>query len=254
MTTRRIAGVAIVVLALAGVAWFSTNWAPAQAPAAAAGAVPRTADGKPDMSGIWQVLNTAAWNIQDHPAEKGVPGGQGVVEGNEIPYLPEALAKKAENYKNRLTADAETKCFQPGVPRIMYMPFPFQIVQTPTYFGFLFEYVHTTRHVRLNSVHPEGPIEWALGDSRARWDGDTLVVDVIHFNADTWFDRAGNHHSEQMHLVEHFTMLDRDHINYEITVEDPKVFARPWKMSMPLYRRIERNVQILDYECQSFDS
>jgi hypothetical protein len=254
MTTRPIAGGVVVVLTLAGVAWFSANRAPAQAPAAAAAALPRAADGKPDMSGVWQVLNTASWNIQDHQAEKGVPAGQGVVEGNEIPYLPEALAKKEANYKNRLTADPATRCFQPGVPRIMYMPFPFQIVQTPSSFAFLFEYVHTTRHVRLNSQHPEGPIEWALGDSRARWDGDTLVVDVVHFNAETWFDRAGNHHSEQMHLVERFTMLDRDHINYEITVEDPGVFSRPWKMSMPLYRRVERNVQILDYECQSFDS
>ena len=253
MTTKSVAGGVVVVLALAGVVWFSTNRAPAQS-AAAAGALPRTADGKPDMSGIWQVLNTASWNIQDHQAEKDVPAGQGVVEGNEIPYLPEALAKKQENFENRLMADPAAKCFQPGVPRIMYMPFPFQIVQTPSYFAFLFEYVHTTRHVRLNSEHPEGPIEWALGDSRARWDGDTLVVDVIHFKADTWFDRAGNFHSEQLHLVERFTMLDRDHINYEITVEDPAVFSRPWKMSMPLYRRIERNVQILDYECQSFDS
>jgi hypothetical protein len=150
--------------------------------------------------------------------------------------------------------DLETKCFQPGMPRIMYMPFPFQIVQTPNYIGLLFEYVHTTRHIRLNSEHPEGPIEWRLGDTRARWEGDTLVTDVVHFSGDTWFDRAGNFHSEQMHLVERFTMLDRDHLNYEVTVEDPKVFSHPWKMSMPFYRRIEKNIQILDYECQSFDS
>jgi hypothetical protein len=136
----------------------------------------------------------------------------------------------------------------------MYMPFPFQIVQTPNYIGLLFEYIHTTRHIRLNSEHPEGPIEWRLGDTRARWEGDTLVTDVVHFGGDTWFDRAGNHHSEQMHLVERFTMIDRDHINYEVTVEDPKVFSRPWKMTMPLYRRIEKNLQILDYECQAFDS
>jgi hypothetical protein len=239
---------------LSGVTWLSMNRVPIETAAAAADSLPRTADGKPDMSGIWQVLNTAAWDIQDHQAMKGVPAGQGVVEGNELPYLPEALAKKNENFKNRLTLDPETKCFQPGVPRIMYMPYPFQIVQTPNYIGLLFEYVHTTRHIRLNSEHPEGPIEWALGDTRARWDGDTLVTDVIHFNAETWFDRAGNFHSDAMHLVERFTMLDRDHITYEVTVEDPKVFSRPWKMSMPLYRRIEKNLQILDYECQAFDS
>ena len=253
--TRPVIGGAIAVLVLLGAAWFAVSPAPAQAPGAAAGApLPRTADGTPDLSGIWQVLNTAAWNIQDHQAEKGVPAGQGVVEGNEIPYLPSALATRNENFQNRLTADPETKCFQPGVPRIMYMPYPFQIVQTPTYIAFLFEYIHTIRHIRLNGEHPEGPIEWALGDSRARWDGDTLVIDVVHFNGETWFDRAGNFHGEDMHLVERMTLLDRDHINYEVTVEDPKVFSRPWKMTMPLYRRIDKNLQILDYVCQSFDS
>ena len=256
--TRRAVRTTIVIassVVLLGTAWLSMNRVPAETAAAAAqDGLPRTADGKPDLSGIWQVLTTAAWNIEDHQAAKGVPAGQGVVEGGELPYLPAALATRNENFKNRLTLDPETKCFQPGMPRIMYMPYPFQIVQTPTYIGLLFEYVHTTRHVRMNSEHPEGPIEWALGDTRARWEGDTLVTDVIHFNDDTWLDRAGNLHSEQMHLVERFTMLDRDHINYEATVEDPKVFSRPWKMSMPLYRRIEKNIQILDYECQSFDS
>jgi hypothetical protein len=226
---------------------------PASGQAAGAGAVPRTADGKPDFSGIWQVLSAASWNIQDHPAEKGVPGGQGIVEGNEIPYLPAALAKRNENAKNRLTADPVVKCFMPGVPRIMYMPYPFQIFQTPTYIGMVFEFVHAVRHVYMNSGHLPGPIEWWMGDSRGKWDGDTLVVDAMHFNADTWFDSAGNHHSEALHLVERYSYIDRDHINYEVTVEDPKVFSRPWKMTVPLYRRIERNLQILDYECHAFD-
>ena len=257
MTSRAVRTTIVIasVVVLLGVAWLSMNRVPAEtAAAAAADGLPRAADGKPDLSGIWQGLTTAAWNIEDHSAAKGVPAGQGVVEGGELPYLPAALATRNENFKNRLTLDPETKCFQPGVPRIMYMPYPFQILQTPTYIGLLFEYVHTTRHIRINSEHPEGPIEWALGDTRARWEGDTLVTDVIYFNADTWLDRAGNFHSEQMHLVERFTMRDRDHINYEVTVEDPKVFSRPWKMSIPFYRRIEPNVQILDYECQSFDS
>ncbi len=224
---------------------------PAQAPAATS--FPRAADGRPDLSGIWQVLNTAAWNIEDHSAAAGIPGGQGVVEGNEIPYLPSALAKRNENFKNRATADPETKCYLPGVPRIMYMPFPFQIVQTPHYIVMAFEYVHAVRHIFFNGQHPEGPIDWWMGDSRARWEGDTLVVNVVHFNDQTWFDRAGNFHSDALHLVERFTLLDRDHINYEVTVEDPKVFSRPWKMSMPLYRRVEKNIQILEYVCQSFD-
>ena len=186
---KRLAG-SIVAATVAMVLGVATAPAAGQAPAAAAqaGAVPRAPDGKPDFSGIWQVMSTANWNIQDHPAEKGVPGGQGVVEGNEIPYLPAALAKKNENYKNRATADPVAKCYLPGVPRIMYMPYPFQIFQTPNYIAMVFEFVHAVRHVYLNSKHLDGPIEWWMGDSRARWDGDTLVVDAIHFNADTWFD------------------------------------------------------------------
>ena len=213
----------------------------------------RTHDGKPDLSGIWQAVNSAAWNILPHAAEPGVPAGLGVVEGNEIPYRPEAAAKQRENYANRAKLDPETKCWLPGVPRATYMGFPFQIVQTPTQVSILYEYGHALRNVYMNSAHPRGPIEFWMGDSRATWEGDTLVVDVVHFNDQTWFDRAGNHHSEQLHVVERYTPVDRNHINYEVTIEDPKVFTRPWKMTMPLYRRLDRNMQILEYECSAFD-
>ena len=217
-------------------------------------AIPRTSDGRPDLSGIWQVLNTASWDIQDHHAQKGVPGGPGIVVGNEIPYQPWALAKKKENSERRAELDPEAKCYLPGVPRLMYMPFPFQIVQTPNELTMLFEYVHAVRFVFTNgTAHPRGPIEWWLGDSRGRWEGDTLVVDVVHFNDVTWFDRAGNFHSEALHLVERYTPLDADHIQYDVTVEDPKVFTRAWNMSTVLYRRKERNIQLFDYECYAFD-
>jgi len=210
---------------------------------------PRTPDGKPNLQGIWQALNTAAWDIQDHQAQLGVPAGQGVVEGNEIPYQPAASAKKRENFANRLTADPETKGFLPGVPRIMYMPFPFQIFQTPNYVTIAYEYAHAIRVIYTNGTkHPAGPINWYLGDSRGRWEGDTLVVDVVHFTDETWFDRAGNFHSDGLHLVERYTLIGPDHINYEVTIEDPKVFTRPWKMSFPLYRRKEPNVRLLEYE------
>jgi hypothetical protein len=235
------------LLTAAAIALLTSLPAAGQAPA-----VPRTPDGRPNFNGIWQALTTAAWDIQDHHAQLGVPAGQGVVEGNEIPYQPAALARKQENFKNRRTADlVEVRGFLPGVPRIMYMPFPFQIVQTPGQVTMLFEYAHAMRNVFMNSKHPEGEvgdIQWWMGDSRGRWEGDTLVVDVIHFTDQTWFDKAGNFHSEAMHLVERFTLMGPDHINYEVTVEDPKVFTRPWKMSMPLYRRKERNVRILEYE------
>ena len=226
----------------------------AMAPSGVAGqSVPRTADNKPDLSGIWQAVNTAAWNVLPHSAEAGVPAGLGVVDGNEIPYTPAAAAKQRENYANRAKLDPETKCWLPGVPRATYMGLPFQIVQTPTQVSMLYEYAHAVRNIFMNSPHPKGPIEWWMGDSRGRWEGDTLIVDVMHFNDQTWFDRAGNHHSEALHVVERYTPVSRDHINYEVTIEDPKVFTRPWKMTMPLYRRIDRNMQLLDYECAAFD-
>ena len=216
------------------------------------GVVRRTAEGTPDLSGIWQVMNTAAWDIQDHPAQKGVPAGQGVVEGNELPYLPAAAAKKKANYDNRATADPETKCYLPGVPRITYMPYPFQITQSQKQVTILYEYVHAVRNIFLGTPHIKGPIDWWMGDSRGRWEGNTLVVDVLEFNDETWFDRAGNFHSDALHVVERYTPVGPDLINYEATIEDPKVFSKPWKMSMLLYRHKEKNAQILEYECFSF--
>ena len=215
--------------------------------------LPRAADGKPDLSGIWQAVNSAAWNILPHPAEAGVPGGLGVVEGNEIPYTPAAAAKQRANYANRAKLDPETQCYLPGVPRATYMGLPFQIVQTPTQILMLYEFDHTVRNLFMNSPHPTGSIQWWMGDSRARWDGDTLVVDVVHFNDQTWFDRAGNHHSDALHVIERYTLLARDHINYEATIEDPKVFTRPWKIRMPLYRRLDQDMRLLDYECVAFN-
>jgi hypothetical protein len=217
-------------------------------------AIPRAPDGRPDLSGFWQVMNSAWLDIQDHSAEKGVPAGRGVVEGNELPYLPAALEKKKQSWANRHIADPVLKCYLPGVPRITYMPFPFQIFQTPGKIGVLYEFVHAVREIYLDSKHLEGPIEWWMGDSRGRWEGDTLVVDVVHFNDQTWFDRAGNHHSEVLHVVERYAFIDPDHLNYEATIEDPNVFSRPWKMSMILYRHTEPDFQLLDYECHAFES
>ena len=236
----------IVLLAAFALAQVSLQ---AQAP------IPRTADGKPDLSGIWQAFGTTANdNLLSHSASKDGPAGLGVVVGDEIPYRPEALARKQENAANRATRDTEPKCYLPGVPRLTYMPFPFQIVQMPQSTTILYEYLHAVRHIHTNGTpHPKGPIEWWLGDSRGRWEGDTLVVDVVHFGADTWFDRAGNYHSEALHVVERYTLTDRDHINYDVTIEDPKVFTRPWTMRLTLYRRTEPNFQLLDYDCYTFD-
>ncbi|MBZ5632540.1 MAG: hypothetical protein LAO55_05360 [Acidobacteriia bacterium] len=213
--------------------------------------VRRTADGKPDLNGIWQALNTAAWDIQDHTGQLGMPPGQGVVEGNAIPYQPSAAAKKKVNFANRATADqTEANCFLPGVPRATYMPFPFQIAQTPKDIAIMYEFAHALRNIPMDgSPHPDGLPDTWMGDSCGRWDGDTLVVDVNSFNDQTWFDHAGNFHSDALHVVERYTLTNPDHISYEATVEDPKVFTRPWKMGMPLYRRIDKNAKLLEYEC-----
>jgi hypothetical protein len=219
--------------------------------AASAQAIRRTSDGKPDMNGVWQALNAAAWDIQDHSGQLGVPPGQGIVEGNEIPYQPWAAAKKKENFANRATADqTEANCFMPGVPRATYMPYPFQIVQTPKRLAITYEFAHALRDIPVDgSPHPDGlPDAW-MGDSRGRWDGDTLVVDVTNFNDQTWFDRAGNFHSDALHVVERYTLNDSDHIRYEATIEDPKVFTKSWKISMPLYRLVDKNAKLLEYEC-----
>lgn len=231
----------------------ATAFIPLISAAAAQGlAVPRTTDGHPDLSGVWQVMNTANWNILPHAASADGPGGLGVVVGDELPYLPAALAKRDENYRNRLTLDADDTCFLPGVPRIMYEPYPFEIFQRSAAVTMAFEYGHVTRNIYMNTPHPEGPLEWRMGDSRGRWDGDTLAVDVVHFSDDTWFDRAGNHHSEALHVVERYTLMGADHLQYEATIEDPKVFSRPWKMSMMLYRHKEPNFRLLEYECYTF--
>jgi len=213
--------------------------------------LPRTADGKPNFQGIWQVRNRAAYDLQDHVARQGMPAGKGVVEGGEIPYQPWAAKKKLENFANRQTADPLSKCFLPGVPRIMYMDFPFQIFQTREHVAFTFEWsqVHRLIYTTGTPARHSG-LEFWMGDSRGRWEGDTLVVQVDQHNDQTWFDMAGNFHSEEMKLVERYTMRDADTIQYEVTIEDPKVFTRPWKISMPIYRHKDMP-RLLEYQCQA---
>jgi hypothetical protein len=204
------------------------------------------------LNGIWQVLNSANGDIEAHSAEANVPAGLGVVDGGALPYLPWALAQKKENHARRETADPVSKCYLPGVPRATYVPMPFEIVQTPTYTVIAYEFARARRIIYTDgSKHPEALDFW-MGDSRGRWDGHTLVVDSVNFNDKSWFDHAGNFHSDELHTVERYTLVDHDHIRYEVTIEDPKVFTRPWKMSMILYRRLDPGLQLLEYDCVSF--
>src|SRR5208282_5015855 len=222
---------------------------------------PRTADGKADLNGVWQAVNTANWDLQEHVARTGLvvalgavgaePGGLGVVEGAEIPYLPEAAAKKKANFENRLTDDPEIRCYLPGVPRATYMPYPFQIVQTPNFILMAYEYAGATRTIYMDKA-PSSPADSWMGHSVGHWEGDTLVVDVTSLNDQTWFDRAGNFHSDALHVVERYTPLSTDALTYEVTIEDPNVFSRPWKMSMPIYRRLDKGAQLLEFKCVEF--
>ena len=215
--------------------------------------VPRTPHGVPDLQGIWQVLNTANVNLLDHSAGLDGPAGLSVVDGNEIPYQPWALDRLQENYAARRELDPVRRCYLPGVPRATYMPFPFQIIQTDGHVVILYEYVHAQRRVYTNGTPHQDDIDFWMGDSRGRWEGDTLVVEVANFNGYTWLDGAGNFHSDALRVVEHYTPLGPDHMQYEATLEDPKVFTRPWTMRMILYRRKEPDLQLFDYQCYAFD-
>ena len=221
----------------------------------------RAADGHADLSGIWQALNTANWDLNDHSAQAGPmwqtgaigaePAGQGVVEGGAIPYLPAALEQKKANFANRRTSDPEAKCYMPGIPRANYLPYPFQIVQSPRGILFVYEFASANRFVNTNQTVEAVTDSW-MGTGNGHWEGDTLVVDVTGFNGQAWLDRAGDFASDKLHVVERFTLVDHDHLQYEATIEDPSVFSRPWKISMPLYRRVEKNAQLLEFKCVEF--
>jgi hypothetical protein len=221
---------------------------------------PRTHDGRPNFTGIWQALNTANWDIEPHGAEQGpkqfgalfsIPPGMGVVEGGEIPYKPETRQKRQENRQKRWTDDPEVKCYLPGVPRFVYMPYPFQIVQSADYIIMSSEYAAAARTVHL-TTHREAPVDSWMGHSLGRFDGESLVVDVASLNGEAWFDRAGNFASSNVRIVERFTFTGPDRLAYEARIEDPDVFTRPWTIRMPLYRRAEPDAQLLEFKCVEF--
>ena len=241
---------------------------------------PARVEGQPNFSGIWQANNEAHWDVQAHDARAaavlqpgaypfeyarlpaapvvalgaagGVPGSLGVVQGDgQIPYTAEALAVKRENADRWIDRDPELKCYLPGIPRAMYMPYPFEITQGTDKIHMAYAFATTARTIHLDEVDPPPADTW-MGHSVGRWEGDTLVVEVTNFNDKTWFDRAGNFHSDALHLVERFTLTTPDVVQYEVTIEDPQVFTRPWRIAMPLYRRVEPNMQLLEYRCTEF--
>ena len=245
------AGIVLLVAALPGNAQGFRR----QRPPVKAGPFQRLPDGKPDMQGFWQTNNFfTAFDLETHEkAEYGVPAGKGVIvdpPDGKIPYQPWALAKKRDLSEHHMYDDPQAHCYLSGVPRQMYTPFGFQILQPRGYVVFLFEAFHSYRIIPLDGrPHASSPIHLFEGDSRGHWEGDTLVVDVTNQNDKTWFDMAGNFHSDQLHVVERFTPLDANTINYEATLDDPKVFSQPFKIAFSFGRNPDPNYQQMEYAC-----
>jgi hypothetical protein len=223
---------------------------------------PRTKDGRPNLNGIWQAMNTANWDLRAHAAAQGpvlslgaqfsVPPGPGVIEGDgRIPYLPAAAEQQKKNFANRVALDPEVKCYMGGVPRSTYMPYPFQIIQSSKVIMVAYEYAGAVRSINMESP-TQAPADSWMGWSNGHWEGDTLVVVVTDQMEKTWFDRAGDFHSDELTVTERYTPRTADTMMYEATIEDPKTFSRPWKISMPLYRLVEKNAQLLEYKCPEF--
>jgi hypothetical protein len=247
MTKRTKIAVLLSVLAVAGVSNAQNTYK-----------APRTRDGRPNLNGIYQAINEGNWNIEAHSAGPGteprlgainaIPPGIGIVEGGAIPYRPEALAKRDENFKQRQTADPEARCYRLGVPRAMYAPYPFQIIQGTDQIMMAFGFAQGLRTIYMTD-HKESPADTWMGWSNGRWEGETLVIETTGFNGQSWFDRAGNYQTEGMKVTERISARSADTLNYEATIENPKLYTRPWKISFPLYRRVERNAQLLEFKC-----
>lgn len=216
--------------------------------------IPRLPNGHPDFSGIWQSLSAADYDLEPHSTRKDAPPGAGVVVGEAIPYLPQALEQKKKNFDARLTDDPRLKCWTLGVPRGIYYPEPFQIFQRAQDLTVVFEFGHSVRTINTNgTLHPTDENEFWMGDSRGHWEGDTLVVDVTDFTEETWLDRAGNFHSDALHVIERWSFLDANTIEYRARIEDPKVFSHPWDLEVLLYRHREKNFQLIENYCFTLD-
>jgi hypothetical protein len=253
--------IALALVAIAGIVPSVPSGA--QQSAARGVARPARIAGQPNINGIWQAMNSANWNLEAHSATKlegfwqlgslaAIPAGMSVVDGDgKIPYKPEALAQREENRAGWPKSDPETSCYLPGIPRANYMPFPFQIVQGGDDILFVYSYASANRLVNMGEPI-EPPVDTWMGQSNGRWDGDTLVVETTGFNERTWFDRAGNYHTNALKVTERFTPLGENHLQYSATIEDPNVFTRPWTINMPLYRHIDPAAQILEFKCVPF--
>jgi hypothetical protein len=255
---------AVAVTAAAVSTFWMVQDAPVQAQNTSSSDIPRTPDGKPNFSGIWQTMNTANWDLEPHEARHGplaalqsgahlaFPPGLGVVEGGTLPYKEGMRAKQEENKRDWLKLDPTTQCKLPGVPRATYMPYPFQIFQAPDATLISYQFAGADRIVHMDTPDMEPQVDTWMGTNVGSWDGDTLVIDVMGQMPDTWFDRSGNYHSGwDMHVQERYTMLDRNTIQYSATINDPNVYERPWTISMHIYRNLDET-KLLEFKCVEF--
>ena len=258
--TRQLIVIAVIAAALAA----CSPQTPESNEPAQVGAPPDTQGAAtPDLNGMWQALGAPGWNLEGHTASKtpvtgvlgafgGIPAGMSVVEGGEIPYLPEALPQRDANRADWTNLDPAAKCYIPGIPRLTYMPFPMQILRTDSKIFIAYEFGGNSRVIHMDRPGTEAPLPSWMGYSLGHWEGDTLVVDVTSQMAETWFDASGNYHSGSLHVEERYMPVGENHIQYEATITDPEVFSRPWTISLPLYRRLESNARILEYKCVEF--
>lgn len=224
--------------------------------------IPRTADGKPDLNGLWQSMGTAHWNLEPSAAKAGpdwrmgalgaIPATLGVVQDGPLPYNEAGLAQKKANEAEWQALDPLAKCYMPGVPRANYLPFPFQIVQSTDHMVMAYEFASAMRIVYMDRPDFDGPVPAWMGHSRGHWEGDTLVIRVTDFMPYTWFDHAGNHHSDELEVIERYTLQHAGLIMYEAEIRDPQTYTRPWTLRLPLYRRMEDNAQLLEFKCVEF--
>lgn len=234
------------------------------APTGALAQQPAKLGGKPNLNGIWQVMNGANWNLEPHEAQPApaaadklgaigaIPAGIGVVDGGKIPYLPAAMAQLEMNRKSAPMGDPEAACYLPGIPRATYMDHPFQIVQAADGDILMaYEYDAANRVIQMKKVEVP-PIDTWMGTSYGSWEGNTLKVVTLSQNGMTWLDRVGNYLSPTASVTERFTLKDADHIQYDVTIEDPSVYSKAWKISMVLYRHVEPNAELRDFRCVPF--
>lgn len=229
---------------------------------ATAEGIPRTAEGRPDLNGIWQTIDAHYFNVEAHVgapssilsagALGAVRPGLGAVIGGTIPYTPAARAKQLENFQDRHKKDPAVKCYMPGVPRATYMPYPLQIVQIPDHVFIAYEFGQASRTLYIDRPDFEAPVDTWMGHSLARWEGDTLVVDVTSQVGETWLDRAGNHHTADLHVEERYDLQSPYHLRYRATLTDPAVYEKPWTLEVVLYKNIHPSAQLLDFRCIEF--